>query len=160
MSRKKTTLKPRQEIKSDLEFDTTRTDRFAIFIAQFFGSVRFLSAFTIFILCWIIANIALPDPYDLFPFPVLEMIVSIFAIILSLSVLINQNRQGRIEKVKRQVEFEINIRAEEEITKVLTMLHEIHRKMGLHTEEDEDLEKMKERTDIKTIHKSLGDHPD
>jgi len=87
----------------------------------------------------------------------MQMVVSVFAIILSVTVLINQNRQGSMDKTRQQIDFEVNVRAEHEVTKVLNMLHEIHQKLGLNSEEDKELEKMKETTDIEQIHKTLDD---
>jgi uncharacterized membrane protein len=83
------------------------------------------------------------------------MLVSLFAIVLSVSVLINQNRQGRIEKIRQQVEFEVNIRAGEEITKMLTMLHEIHQKLGISSDADQELEEMKKNTDLKKLRQRI-----
>jgi len=85
------------------------------------------------------------------------MAVSLFAIILPVSVLINQNRQGRIDKISHQVEFEVNVRAENEITKVLKMLHEIHQHLGLATKKDEELEQMREQIDIAQVHQKLNE---
>jgi uncharacterized membrane protein len=85
------------------------------------------------------------------------MIVSIFAIILSISVLISQNREGKRDTIRQQVEFEINIRAEREITKVLIMLHEIQKKLNIRSAADIELEEMKNETDIKKIHQKLDD---
>ena len=158
MAKKQTESKAGEELKSSLEFEKTRTDRFAVFIAKQLGSMGFLVGCIIFFILWIVLNLGtthIIKPFDPFPFPILEMMVSIFAIILSVSVLINQNRQSRIEKTRQQVDFEVNVRAENEITKILNMLHEIHQKMGLHSDEDKELEKMKKTTDVKQIHKSL-----
>jgi uncharacterized membrane protein len=163
MTKKQTESKAKEELKSSLEFEKTVTDRFAVFIAKLLGSIGFLIGCIIFFILWIGLNLgATPifKPFDPFPFPILEMMVSIFAIILSVSVLINQNRQSRIEKTRQQVDFEVNVRAENEITKILNMLHEIHQKMGLHSEEDLELEKMKKTTDVKEIHKSLDNKTD
>jgi uncharacterized membrane protein len=149
---------PQPELKSSLDFTKTRTDQVTVFGIEILGSIKFLFfcllLFTVWI-CWNINLIPYLKPFDPFPFPILEMTVSLFAIILSVSVLINQNRQGRIEKIRQQVEFEINVRAEEEITKVLTMLHEIHKKLGLNSASDKELEEMKETTDIKQIHRTI-----
>jgi uncharacterized membrane protein len=87
----------------------------------------------------------------------LTMIVSIFAIILSISVLISQNRDGKRDMIRQQVEFEVNIRAESEITKMLGMLHEIQKKLGITDNTDIELEKMKAETDIHDIHQKLDD---
>jgi len=146
-----------EEMKSALEFRTTRTDTFAVFMTNFLGSIIFLIGAIIFFVVWICWNLFSGAPFDKFPFPEMQMVVSVFAIILSVTVLINQNRQGSMDKTRQQIDFEVNVRAEHEVTKVLNMLHEIHQKLGLNSEEDKELEKMKETTDIEQIHKTLDD---
>jgi uncharacterized membrane protein len=146
-------------IKSLLDFNTTTADRFATTIASAFGSIVFLIICLIFFGVWSLWNLGLIPGlkiFDPFPFPILDMLVSLFAVILSISVLINQNRQGKIDKLQQQIEFEINVRAEDEITKVLRMLHEIQLHLGIKSE-DKELEKMKEPTDLHEIHKTLDD---
>ena len=49
-----------------------------------------------------------------------------------------------MDKIRQQVDFEVNVRAEHEITKVLNMLHEVHQKLGLNSDTDTELEEMKE----------------
>lgn len=149
------------KLKSTLDFTKTWTDHFAVAIIHILGSIKFLIGCILFFILWICWNlnfIAPLKPFDAFPFPLLEMVVALFAIILSVSVLINQNRQGRMEKIRQQIEFEINVRAEDEITKILNMVHEIHQKLGLeHNQDDHELELMKERTDIQQLHQTLSD---
>lgn len=146
------------ELKSSLNFTKTLTDKLAVLIINILGSMLFLlcciATFAIWI-CWNTHLIPGVKSFDPFPFSTLEMSVSIFAIILSVSVLINQNRQGRIEKIRQQVEFEVNVRAEHEITKILSLVHDIHLKMGLSTLQDQEIERMKERTDIIEIQQSV-----
>jgi uncharacterized membrane protein len=147
------------EIKSNLNFDKSRSDKLAMFISDAFGSITFLCICLIVFIIWITWNlnlIPLLKPFDPFPFPELEMVVSLFAIILSVSVLISQNRQGRMEKLRQKVEFEVNIRAENEITKVLAMLHQIQKKLGINTH-DQELEQMKENLDIQQLQHKLDD---
>ncbi|MDN3550234.1 DUF1003 domain-containing protein [Mucilaginibacter aquaedulcis] len=93
--------------------------------------------------------------FDPFPFPILEMSVSIFAIVLSVSVLINQNRQGRIETIRSQVEFEVNVRAEDEITRILAMVHDIHQHLELQISDQEEIDHIKESTDLKRIQRKV-----
>ena len=66
---------------------------------------------------WIVVNMGwLPiQPFDPFPFGLLTMIVSLLAIFLSLFVLISQNRQTEREKVRNDIEYEVNVKAELEI---------------------------------------------
>jgi uncharacterized membrane protein len=146
-------------IKSKLEFNKTNVDHVSLFITGILGSMKFLCTCLGIFLLWILWNTNhIPGlvPFDPYPFPGLEMGVSIFAIVLSISVLISQNRQGRMEKIRQQVEFEVNILAENEVTKVLTMLHEIQKKMGINSR-DRELEEMKENIDIDRLHKEVDD---
>lgn len=147
------------ELHSVLDFTKTPVDKIAVFFISVFGSVTFLLFSLLLFAIWICWNLGLLGfkPFDPFPFPVLEMSVSIFAIILSVSVLINQNRQGRMDKIRQQVEFEVNVRAEAEITKMLNMLHAIQQELGIDNTGDTQLEKMKEVTNVKQIHQDIDE---
>jgi uncharacterized membrane protein len=159
---KKTTqsLNADDQLRSSLNFTNTKIDKLSVFIIDVLGSMTFLicclAVFTLWI-CWNIKFIPGLKPFDPFPFSTLEMAVSIFAIVLSVSVLINQNRQGRIEKIRQQVEFEVNVRAEHEITRLLELVHEMHQKMGLSTKSDQELEEMKQPTDLEEIKRTVDD---
>jgi len=148
-----------KQFKSRIDFNKTLSDKTAIFIINFLGSIKFFSACCLFFF-WIIWNLnffSFIKIFDPFPFPALQMIVSIFAIILSVSVLISQKRQGRFEKISQQIEFEVNVRAESEITKMLEMLHDIQKKIGIDNK-DIELEKMKENLDIQDLHQKLDEN--
>jgi uncharacterized membrane protein len=155
MSRKHTDT----ELHSALDFTKTPVDKIAVFFIGVFGSVTFLLFCLLLFAIWICWNLGFFGfkAFDPFPFPILEMSVSIFAIVLSVSVLINQNRQGRMDKIRQQVEFEVNVRAEAEITKMLNMLHAIEQKLGIDTRGDTQLEEMKEVTNVKQIHKNIDE---
>lgn len=149
-----------KEIKSELEFNENWVDKVALFVTGAFGSIRFLGMCIALFVVWIAWNLnllPLLKPFDPYPFQMLTMIVSIFAIILSVSVLISQNREGKKNTIRQQVDFEINVRAESEITKMLTMLHEIQKHLGIHSKVDTQLEEMKAETDIQQIHHKLDD---
>lgn len=147
-----------QQLKSSLNFNKSKIDSLSVFIINILGSMFFLVICLFIFILWISWNLNfLPGlkPFDPFPFPILEMAVSLFAIVLSVSVLINQNRQGRIDKISHQVEFEVNVRAEKEITKILNMLHHMQQHLGLETTKDKELEEMKAPTDLNQIHQTL-----
>ena len=146
-----------QDLKSNIELNHTWKDKISIFISGFFGSVMFLCFCIGFFVLWITWNLGLIPgflPFDRYPFPELEMVVSVFAIILSVSVLISQNRQGHRDKIRQQVEFEVNVHAENEITKMLTMLHDIQKRLGIDSKDNE-LEQMKENLDIQQLHEKI-----
>lgn len=129
-------------------------DGLAHFITNTFGSMVFLLVFLFFITGWIAWNQGWMGlkPFDKFPFDELELFLSVFAIFLSIMVLISQKRQARLEKINEQVEFEVNLKSEKEITKVLEMLQRIQHKLGI-DQKDPQLDKMMEDLDTEKIHR-------
>jgi uncharacterized membrane protein len=55
------------------------------------------------------------EAFDPYPFGLLTMIVSLEAIFLSCFVLVSQNRQAEKDRVRSDIEYEVNIKAELEI---------------------------------------------
>src|ERR1700761_9371976 len=128
-----------------LEINTAPIDRFAIWITDTLGTLWFLYTVLLILLVYILWNTGVilgVKPFDRYPFDGLDTGLSIFAVILSITVLISQNRQRRLEKVREQIEFKINVQAEHEVTKMLEMLHEIQHKLGIN-KADPELERMK-----------------
>ncbi|HEX3386982.1 MAG TPA: DUF1003 domain-containing protein [Mucilaginibacter sp.] len=145
------------DLKSAIDIQHSRLDRFALALADFLGSIGFLGSCLVSLCIYILWNLnllPLVRAFDPYPFNGLDSVLSIFAIVLSVCVLISQNRQRKIEKIREQVEFEINIKAETEITKILEMLHDIQKKMGI-DKKDPELEEMKETTDIEQLHRHI-----
>lgn len=82
------------------------------------GDIRFVYFSALWFMIWIPLNLGLVPgfkPFDPFPFGLLTMVVSLEAIFLSLFVLISQNRGAAREKVRNDIEYEVNIKAELEI---------------------------------------------
>ncbi len=137
---------------SNLHFERNWTDALAEFLTQQFGTIVFLAFNVGFFILWFLFNLdvfGIP-PFDPFPFNLLTMIVSLEAIFLSVVVLISQNRQGRIADIRQQMDFEIDVRSEEEITKMLYILDDLRQKAGIEKHDDE-LEQMKLRVDLQRI---------
>ena len=161
-SAKQIKAEEQRELKSMLDLNKTTGDKIAIWMTNFLGSLTFLLSCLSVILFYYLWNMGvIPglQPFDKYPFSALATVLSVFAIILSITVLIGQNRQRRMEKIREQVEFEVNVRAETEITKILGMLHDIQRKLGIYKHDDE-LEKMKETLDLNELHKNLNENGD
>jgi uncharacterized membrane protein len=122
------------------------------------GTMGFLVLNAIVFLVWVLWNydfIPGLTPFDPFPFGLLTMIVSLEAIFLSIAVLITQNKESKIADLREETDFEINVRAENEITKILNMIDEIHTHMGIPKKADAELEAMKKRTNIEEIEESI-----
>jgi uncharacterized membrane protein len=108
------------------------------------GSPAFLVLNAVFFVVWIPINLGLIpsiEPFDPFPFGLLTMAVSLEAIFLSIFVLISQNRSSYITTLRDEVQLQVGLIAEKEITKILQILHEMRQQMGIKTE-DKELAKM------------------
>ena len=105
-----------RNVNEEMEEHTTPLLRIADWIAWFSGSMMFLILNGVWFITWISLN-TLPFgvQFDPFPFGLLTMIVSLEAIFLSCFVLISQNRQAQKDKVRADIEYEVNIKAELEI---------------------------------------------
>jgi uncharacterized membrane protein len=139
-----------KSLESYTEFEEKWTDALAKFLTKYFGTLKFLILTLIFIILWIVLNLGLIpgiSPFDVYPFVWLVTLVQLFSIVLSITILISQNQEMRINEVRQQMDFEINVRAEQEITKILQMLEEIHTELGI-AKVDKELEQMKEPINI------------
>ncbi len=135
-------------IRSRLDKERTFVDKFADGVTKFFGSMAFFFLNTLWFVGWMLWNTGLIPgvvPFDPFPFGLLTMIVSLEAIFLSVFVLISQNRAEDIAEIREEVDLQINIRAEQEITKILILLDSIANKVGIDTKDDEVLHEMEQR---------------
>ncbi len=106
-----------RNVNEEMEVHSTPLQRVADGIAWFSGSMMFLIINGVWFTTWIAIN-TLPlgiSAFDPFPFGLLTMIVSLEAIFLSCFVLISQNRQGEKDRVRSDIEYEVNIKAELEI---------------------------------------------
>jgi CRP/FNR family cyclic AMP-dependent transcriptional regulator len=109
--------------------ERTTIQRSADAIAAWSGSIVFLLLHCLAFAGWIVINLGwLPSitVFDPYPFGLLTMAVSLEAIILSVFVLLSQNRQVAKDRVRSDIEYEVNLKAELEIAH----LHEKIDRMG------------------------------
>lgn len=146
-----------KKIQSTLKFNESFSDRITFKIIKTFGNLFFLLICIALFIFWILWNSGVLGYhiFDPYPFSMLTLVVSLFAIVLSLSVLITQNRESKMASIRQQIEFEVNVRAENEITKMLHMLHEIQKKLQIDTSNESELEQMKESINIQELHETL-----
>ena len=90
----------------------------ADWIAEFSGSLPFLFIHIVVFAIWILLNVhMLPfGNFDPFPFGFLTLVVSLEAIILSVFVLLSQNRQVARDKVRGDIEYDVNLKSEMQIS--------------------------------------------
>ena len=133
--------------------------KIADWLTSGFGSITFLLFNLLFFTFWILANTGnVPDVpvFDPFPFILLTMLVSLEAIVLTVIVLVSQNRQAEITTLREELDMQVNLMAEREITKVLDLQKIIIKKLGVKIK-DPELEEMTKETDISYIEQQLAE---
>jgi uncharacterized membrane protein len=134
-------------------------DKFADFMTEEFGTIGFFVANLIWYVVWMTWNsdlITWLPKFDPYPFNFLTMMVSLEAIFLSIIVLISQNRSSGIADMREEIDFNINVRAEQEITKILVMLQQIQTQLGLGGVLDEELEEMEQQLDLEQMEQQIS----
>lgn len=148
-----------KSFKAKMDLKRSVTDRIADYMTEFFGTIWFLVFNLVWFSGWMLINTGLipgMPAFDPFPYGLLTMIVSLEAIFLAIIVLISQNRAAHIADLREEVDLHLNVLAEQEITKMLIILDEIHDHLGMPPEDDEELAMMKKKTDLNEIEKELA----
>jgi len=109
-----------RDINEEEDERRTLVMRAADWISAFSGSLPFLFLHLALFAVWILLNVGplLRSPlggWDPYPFGLLTMSVSLEAIVLSVFVLLSQNRQVARERVRNDIEYHVNLKAELEI---------------------------------------------
>jgi CRP/FNR family cyclic AMP-dependent transcriptional regulator len=120
-----------RNVNEEMQEHATALQRVADGIAWFSGSMPFLMVNGGWFIIWIIINtlpVGLPA-FDPYPFGLLTMIVSLEAIFLACFVLISQNRQAEKDRVRSDIEYEVNIKAELEIAHLHEKTDRIYEQM-------------------------------
>jgi CRP/FNR family cyclic AMP-dependent transcriptional regulator len=120
----------------EVEDKSSTIQRVADWLAWFSGSMLFLFIHAAWFITWVSLNtLILPANadgargFDPFPFGLLTMIVSLEAIFLSCFVLISANRQAEKDKVRADIEYDVNIKAELEVAHLHEKTDHIHEEM-------------------------------
>lgn len=115
----------------EVEIKSTPVQKVADALAWFSGSILFLVIHIGWFTLWLGLNLTLPEPsrFDPFPFGFLTLVVSLEAIFLSCFVLISSNRQAEKDKVRADIEYDVNIKAELEIAHLHEKTDRIYEQM-------------------------------
>jgi uncharacterized membrane protein/uncharacterized membrane protein YeaQ/YmgE (transglycosylase-associated protein family) len=100
------------------EEQQTFGQRMADRVASFGGSWTFIGFFLLFMLVWMIANTEATHPFDVFPFILLNLMLSCLAALQAPIIMMSQNRQAAKDRNDAKLDYEVNVRAETEIARL------------------------------------------
>jgi len=116
-----------------IEEQETPGERIADSVAQFGGSWTFIITFAVVMSAYALVNIVLKQKaWDPYPFILLNLFLSMLAAIQAPVIMMSQNRQDKKDRLRGELDFDVNRRAESEI-------QSLSRKLNLLDEKIDDL---------------------
>lgn len=128
-----------QERRSAEAAAASAQEKIAGAITRFSGSMRFIYLHLALYGFWILANLGwVPGVRAWDPtFVVLAMVASVEAIFLSTFILITQNRMAALAEKRAELDLQISLLSEHEVTKLVAMVDAIGKHLGVRHEAGE-----------------------
>jgi uncharacterized membrane protein len=147
------------QLEADFEERRSGVERVVARLAGYTGSLKFLILHGLWFAVWIVFNtVRGAYNFDPYPYPLLSTIVSCEAVLLSTIVLIEQNWMSKRDERREHLHLQVNLLAEQEITKVLYMQRLICRKLGItEAEADTELLDLSAETAVEHLAKNVED---
>jgi len=111
----------------NVEIEETETlgDRVADRVAGFGGSWVFIIAFLIVLVAYVAVNVVLPNRWDPYPFILLNLFLSMLAALQAPVIMMSQNRQDAKDRVRGELDYRVNLKAEMEISQLVEKVDRI-----------------------------------
>ena len=98
-------------------------------VSYHFGSPIYFGGFILFVVLWILANEFAEyggwSQFDEPPFIWLQGIIGLNGVVITIAVLIRQNRMAHVAEQRAHLNLQVNLLAEQKTTKVIQLLEEL-----------------------------------
>jgi uncharacterized membrane protein len=141
------------EMRQEFERGKSFQDRAADVLTAFSGSMLFVYLHAVWFAGWIVVNLGWLGikRFDPFPFGLLTMMVSLEAIFLSTFVLVSQNRMSVMADKRADLDLQINLLSEHEITRILTLVDAMAHHMGITGGQEAELKELEKDVAPKAV---------
>ena len=114
-----------------IESETTAGERLADAVAGFGGSWAFIISFLALLIVYTLVNLRLGGrAWDPYPFILLNLILSMIAAIQAPMIMMSQNRQDQKDRLRGELDFDVNRRAASDIQRLAAKLNGLVDKVG------------------------------
>ena len=147
-----------KSLKSKSDARRSFSERIADRLTSSLGSMPFLIANVMLLVVWVVVNLGIipgVQPFDPYPFGLLTMIVSLAGVLLAILVLISQKRASQLADLRAEIDLQVDMLTEKELTKLLQMMRLLIEKNGIDISQDKDLQEMLQPTDVNRIERIL-----
>src|SRR5437762_9829427 len=115
----------------------TLADRAADIIAEFGGSWKFIISAVLFFNLWVLINTFTNSRFDVFPYLLLSTVINMLTLIQAPIILMSQNRQSHKDRLRAEIDYQINLRNELALAEIIERLKALERDyLRLATEND------------------------
>jgi len=116
-----------------IDEEETFGERIADLVASFGGSWTFIILFAIVLSVYVLINNTLGGKsWDPYPYILLNLFLSMLAAIQAPVIMMSQNRQDKKDRLRSELDFDVNVRAESEIQAIARKLNLIENKLDDH----------------------------
>src|SRR5213080_537927 len=107
----------------------TLADRAADIIAEFGGSWKFIIAAVLFFNLWVLINtwLVANGGFDPYPYLLLSTAINMLAVLQAPIILISQNRQSHKDRLRADIDYQINLRNELALNEIIERLKTLER---------------------------------
>jgi len=119
-----------RNINEEIEEHETLGERMADLVARFGGSWTFVLLFGVVLLIYTLINSTIHKPWDPYPFILLNLFLSMLAAIQAPVIMMSQNRQDAKDRLRSELDYRVNLKAELEIEELLQRVGEIEQMLG------------------------------
>ncbi len=114
-----------------IEEQATVGERVADHVASFGGSWTFIIIFAVFMVVYTAINIALGQKaWDPYPYILLNLFLSMLAAIQAPIIMMSQNRQDKKDRLRGELDYDVNRRAHSEIQGLATKMNLMGDRLG------------------------------
>jgi CRP/FNR family transcriptional regulator, cyclic AMP receptor protein len=99
--------------------------------ARFFGTPQYILGQSLVVIAWIALNaVAIGYQWDPYPFILLNLFLSMLAALQAPVIMMSQNRQDMKDRLRGELDYEVNRRAESEIRELAQKVNRLNDRIG------------------------------
>ena len=136
------------DIRHKAESNKSSQHRIATAITGFAGSMNFVYLHVLVFAVWITVNVVKVNgfpSFDPFPFPLLTLVATTEAIFLAIFILMSQNSFAVLEKKREELEIQISLLTEHEVTRLIALVDKIATHLNI-SYDNQEISRLKEHT--------------
>jgi len=118
-----------RNLNTEMEGAETLGDRMADLMAKFGGSWKFVISFGVVMVVYTVINSLMAKPWDPYPFILLNLFLSMLAAVQAPVIMMSQNRQDAKDRMRSELDYNVNLKAELEIGELLERIGRIEQRL-------------------------------